>query len=248
MDTPHALTVPAHGTKAFRFALAVITSIIALAAPFLAFQKKLLPKSLGCIVGRLYFWPTIPLTYLRSWQTDRCMYTKIDETVLLGVAPLAVFGLGPEQLHALGVRGVVNMQDENNGPVEGYAKVGIKQLRLPTVDHIEPTVTSLAKAVEFIEEHRARKEFVYLHCKAGHGRAGAVALAWMAFSRKQLNEEDLEALNKELLKMRRVRKHLYIQPNVLAYVSSMREAMSCGSNSINSTDAAVSGHCKQIPR
>jgi hypothetical protein len=45
-------------------------------------------------------------------------------------------------LHALGVRGVVNMCDEYAGPQSDYKRLGIQQLRLRTVDHSEVRVTS----------------------------------------------------------------------------------------------------------
>lgn len=33
--------------------------------------------------------------------------------------------------------------------------------------------------MDFIKEHKERGEKVYVHCKAGHGRAAAVALCWL---------------------------------------------------------------------
>ncbi|CAK0874323.1 unnamed protein product, partial [Prorocentrum cordatum] len=50
---------------------------------------------------------------------------------------------------------------------------------------------------------------VYVHCKAGHGRAAAVALAWMAYSRGLGGEADLARLNAELAERRRVRRTLH---------------------------------------
>jgi hypothetical protein len=44
-------------------------------------QKKLLPEAIGKYVGRLYFWPTIPLTLATRWSN---YWTVMDETVLLG--------------------------------------------------------------------------------------------------------------------------------------------------------------------
>lgn len=52
----------------------------------------------------------------------------------------------------------------------------MKQLRLPTLDHFEPSVDSLQEAIKFIKEFKDRGQKVYIHCKAGHGRAAATGL------------------------------------------------------------------------
>jgi atypical dual specificity phosphatase len=37
----------------------------------------------------------------------------------------------------------------------------------------------MAAAVEFISSFKEKGEKVYIHCKAGHGRAASVALCWL---------------------------------------------------------------------
>ena len=49
---------------------------------------------------------------------------------------------------------------EYDGPVKDYERLGIKQLHLPTIDHFEPSVESMTRAVEFIKDHKARGEKV----------------------------------------------------------------------------------------
>jgi atypical dual specificity phosphatase len=100
------------------------------------------------------------------------------DTVILGCAPVGFLG-HPDKLYKLGVRGVVNMCYEYTGPTSYYNNLGIKQLRLPTIDHFEPSLNQLQEAVAFINEYKRKGEKVYVHCKAGHGRAAAVALCWM---------------------------------------------------------------------
>lgn len=73
------------------------------------------------------------------------------------------------------------MCDEYPGPVSAYRQLGIKQLRLPTTDHFEPSLQALEEATRFIEKHYKRGEKVYVHCKAGHGRGASVAQAWLMF-------------------------------------------------------------------
>jgi atypical dual specificity phosphatase len=40
-------------------------------------------------------------------------------------------------------------------------------LYLPTVDHLEPTVEDMRKAVHFIEQHVQQGRKVLIHCMAG---------------------------------------------------------------------------------
>lgn len=90
----------------------------------------------------------------------------------------------PQALWNAGVRGVVNMCCEYSGPVAAYKDIGIKQLRLPSVDHFEPSLEYMQEAVKFIDSHKKRHEKVYVHCKAGHGRAASIALCWMIYEHK----------------------------------------------------------------
>ena len=69
-------------------------------------------------------------------------WTVMDDTVILGCAPLGMLGI-PQKLHDLNVRGVINMCNEFSGPEKAYERLGMKQLRLPTDDHFEPNVRCL---------------------------------------------------------------------------------------------------------
>lgn len=142
---------------------------------FFLFQKRLLSKGLSKIVSKIFFLPTFPITILMRLGN---YWTNIDDTLLLGCAPIGVLG-HPSQLHKLGVRGVINMCYEYNGPKGYYSALGIKQLHLPTVDHFEPTLSQMTEAVRFIQEYKNKGERVYVHCKGGHGRAASIAMCWM---------------------------------------------------------------------
>ena len=156
---------------------------------FIAFQKKLLPVRLSAVVSKLSFYPTFPLTAIRA--TGNYM-TDIDDTLILGCAPFECLG-HPKKLHELGVRGVINMCLEYKGPKGSYEKLGMSQLYLPTNDHYESSAAQLKDAVKFIESHQKRGEKVYVHCKAGHGRAAAVALCWMAYQHPEIPTSTLNA-------------------------------------------------------
>lgn len=124
----------------------------------------------------------------------------------------------PSKLYKLGVRGVINMCYEYPGPKSDYSKLGIRQLRLPTVDHVEPKVELYEEAIKFIKYHQERNEKVYIHCKAGHGRAASVAFAWMIHENQ---DKDPSELNAALRKIRHVRKTLFKQKNILNFISRL---------------------------
>jgi len=177
---------------------------------FFLFQKKLLPLPVAKAASQFYFYPTFPFTALLRLGN---YWTPIDDTLIVGCAPMSIFG-HPAQLHKLGVRGVVNMCYEYPGPKAAYSKLGIKQLHLPTVDHTEPSVDKLIEAVEFIKQHKDRGEKVYVHCKAGHGRAASIALCWLM---KENDGFTSKELNNILRNKRCVRAKLFEQSNIKGF-------------------------------
>jgi len=177
---------------------------------YFLFQKKLLPKPLSAVASKVFFYPTFPVTALLRLGN---YWTTLDETLILGCAPFSIAG-HPQALYKSGVRGVVNMCAEYQGPKDEYAKLGIKQLRLPTVDHFEPTVECMREAVKFIADHKARGEKVLVHCKAGHGRAASIALCWLGHENPTKTPQELNSL---MCSKRKVRKTLYKQQNVQAF-------------------------------
>ncbi|KAE8904820.1 hypothetical protein PF005_g10791 [Phytophthora fragariae] len=181
---------------------------------YAAFQLHLLPEGLGRIVARVFFYPTWPLTYL-SRRTN--YWTLVDSHVLLGAAPMS-FMPHVDALVSRGVRAVVNLCDEYAGPEQQYRRQHIQQLRLPTVDHSEPSLAALEAAVAFIRTHKQRGVRTYVHCKGGTGRSAAVALCWLVANRGMTPKEAQEYLNDK----RHVRKSLYLQPNVLAFCNKIQ--------------------------
>jgi atypical dual specificity phosphatase len=192
-----------------------ILGLVGFAISYLLCQRHMLPLPVSAVVSKMAFLPTFPIT---AFSRRGNYWTEIDDTVVLGCAPFD-FAVGhPKKLHALGVRGVVNMCAEYTGPVDTYANLGIRQLRLPTTDHFESSVEQLEDAVAFIDQHRQRGERVYVHCKAGHGRAAAVVLSDMI----KLNPHMPPiTLNAALFGRRKVRKTLYKQSNVLRFIERL---------------------------
>jgi atypical dual specificity phosphatase len=192
--------------------------LLASGVTYALFQKKLLPRPVSKVVSVLFFYPTYPVTFLLRWKNWR---TTVDDTLVLGVAPMNVLG-HPDHLYKLGVRGVINMCHEYEGPQGAYASLGMRQLRLPTVDHFEPSVENIEEAVKFIKYYKDRGEKVYVHCKAGHGRAACVALCWMLYDDPKLSAKDANAV---LCAKRKVRPTLFKQKNVGLFKDKMDKGL-----------------------
>ena len=103
-------------------------------------QKHLLPRPLSAVVSRVLFWPTLPITYSKrigKW------ITVIDDTVVMGGAPIHLLNY-PEILRKeYGVKGVINLCQEYRGPIHEYKRLKMEELYLPTTDHFEPSVEDM---------------------------------------------------------------------------------------------------------
>mmetsp|Transcript_7649 Transcript_7649/g.11508 ORF Transcript_7649/g.11508 Transcript_7649/m.11508 type:complete len:264 (+) Transcript_7649:3399-4190(+) len=187
---------------------------------FALFQKKILPPKIAAIAARIYFAPTLPLTYLRlSFIPPRAgIWTELDDTVIIGAAPINRFGMNhPKKLRELGVCGVINCCAEYQGP--DWQSQGIELLRLPTIDHQEPTTEDLIKAVHFIQSLHDKGQKCYVHCKAGHGRSAAVSLSWLMH--RHYGQVAPFDLYRKMATKRKIRKNLYRQPNIISFYQSL---------------------------
>ena len=130
---------------------------------FALFQKRVLPPKVAALAAKVYFYPTLPLTYLRLCVLPprAGLWTEIDDTVIVGAAPVSLLR-HPQILRHLGVRGVVNCCAEYPGP--DWSEYAVEHLRVPTIDHVEPSKEDLERAVLFIDDHAAKGNKVYIHC------------------------------------------------------------------------------------
>ena len=162
------------------------------------------------VYARLLFYPTLFLNILlckvfglRNW-CDR-----VDEYVILGALP---FKDDVPSLKKMGVRAVLNVCEEYSGPEEAYAREGIEQVRLPTIDYASPSLSMVREGVSFIEKFASRGDLVYVHCKAGRGRSATIVLCWLIKAKKIKPNEAMNFLlerrphvNKKLDKRKVVR-------------------------------------------
>uniref|UniRef100_K3W9C1 Uncharacterized protein n=1 Tax=Globisporangium ultimum (strain ATCC 200006 / CBS 805.95 / DAOM BR144) TaxID=431595 RepID=K3W9C1_GLOUD len=190
--------------------------VLSLVLVYAAFQKHLLPDPVARVAGRVYFYPTWPLTYLARRKN---YWSLVDSHVFLGAAPMSFMG-HVQALHTRGVRAVINLCDEYSGPLLQYKKLHIAQLHLPTIDHTEPSLEDIETAIAFIKEKKESGVRVYVHCKGGNGRSAAIVFCWLLYARNMTLLEAQEYISEK----RSVRKKLYTQPYIVAYYNKLQAA------------------------
>ncbi|CAN0134403.1 unnamed protein product [Ascophyllum nodosum] len=142
----------------------------------------------------------------------------MDDTVYLGCPPVGFLGLA-DALHAKGVVGVINMCSEYEGPLEDYKRLGMEQLWLPTLDHVEPSLADYERGVEFIQKWHDKGAKVLVHCKAGHGRSSAIVMAWLLTRNPKATPLQVQ---REMLSRRNVRSYLYKQLNLRLFYRNLQ--------------------------
>ncbi len=167
--------------------------------------------------ARLIFYPTLFWNILLGrWLRVRNWWDRIDETLIVGAMPMAsdVPKMVREEVVA-----VVNTCDEYQGPEEAYRKHGIRQLHVPTVDFTHPTLESVTRAVDFIEQETAGGGTVYVHCKAGRARSATVAMCWLLRNRG-MTPAQAQALLLE--KRPHINKYIFARPVVQEFYAQLK--------------------------
>ncbi len=125
-------------------------------------------RNLMCVVGGWHRW---------DW---------IDDNILLGRIPRRH---EIQDLHNEGIGAIINMCDEFSGHTSQMTRFNIAQLRLPTIDLVCPSQESLLRGIAFIEQCVRDEQKVYIHCKAGRGRAATMALCYL-IAKRGISAED----------------------------------------------------------
>ncbi|KAL6058575.1 putative Chromatin modification-related protein EAF3 [Balamuthia mandrillaris] len=179
------------------------------------FLKGELPLPVARRFSRLIHYPKLPFVLAAfSLGLKKSPYwSQVAPGLVMGALPCTRW-----HVEALSkrwkVQAVVNLCDEDSGPLSYYQLYEMEQLHLPTVDHNEPSLQDLETAVAFIHRQHQLGRTVLVHCMAGRGRSAAVVLCWMLASQRMNPVEAQQALSK---KRAMVRPRLCQQKNVLAF-------------------------------
>eukprot|EP01091_Cochliopodium_minus_P019593 TRINITY_DN8281_c0_g1_i1.p1 TRINITY_DN8281_c0_g1~~TRINITY_DN8281_c0_g1_i1.p1 ORF type:complete len:230 (-),score=39.47 TRINITY_DN8281_c0_g1_i1:163-852(-) len=188
----------------------IVLSLIILFLLILLYQKGLYPSFIQGKLNVLFFYPQ--LWFLKA--NYKCGFNQnpwnwVDENLLLGSMPIEPHC---EKLANLGVGLALNMCWIYD-PEIYFRQNNIEQLRLPTIDHCEPSLQFLNRGVEAISKAVNEGKKVYVFCKGGHGRSAAVAFCWLL----KTAGKNLEETQKMISSKRRVRHKLFKQENIKTF-------------------------------
>ena len=135
-----------------------------------AFKKAVhaLPPDVRFLLSLLAFWPTALFNraFCALLPSRRRLWDRVGPHLLLGSAPF--FSSDVRRLaSAEGVRAVVNTcreWDWHGGASGLYAVLGVRQLRLKTIDYDVPSLRHGLEGARFLAEAEAAGEGVYVHC------------------------------------------------------------------------------------
>mmetsp|Transcript_9921 Transcript_9921/g.21209 ORF Transcript_9921/g.21209 Transcript_9921/m.21209 type:complete len:303 (-) Transcript_9921:60-968(-) len=139
------------------------------------------PRPIMRIIAAVLFWPTLwwNQALKKSSGADgqaRNWYDTIVPGLVCGALPYEA--LVPE-MRAKGVTHVLNMVAEWGGPQRAYAAAGIVQKRIRVIDFTPPTLQDIEEGVAFVKEVMDAGGSVYVHCKAGRGRAASICMGFL---------------------------------------------------------------------
>ncbi len=122
------------------------------------------------------------------------LYSQITTNCYLGCLPLTA---DVKILNNIGIKYVVNMCAEYNGPRKAYKKYNIEQLHLPTVDSTAPSFKTIEKAMKFMKEACEKNEKIFVHCKGGMGRSATIVFCHLVANEKMSPESALKLLKEK---------------------------------------------------
>lgn len=103
--------------------------------------------------------------------------TWVTEDLAVGPAPMSHQAL--DDLHAQGVRAILNLCAEFTDLHEIERAHGFEVYHLPVEDEQAPDVDELEKALDWLDEAIYLGRKVYIHCRHGIGRTGTVLNAYI---------------------------------------------------------------------
>lgn len=136
---------------------------------------------LNQMVARMLYFPSILRMCLREGEARR-WYDRIDDAIVLGALPFKSQTKELAEKH--NVRAVISVNEayELNfftNSKEEWARSGITQFWFPTVDFRPPSLPYIWSGLGVIDAYKARRESVYVHCKAGKGRSTIVVACYL---------------------------------------------------------------------
>jgi atypical dual specificity phosphatase len=148
------------------------------------------------IIHLLYDVPAFLLVMIFKLLNNplNALYSQITTCCYLGSLPTPA---DVETLNKIEIKYVVNMCAEYHGPRKTYEKYGIQQLYLPTIDSTAPSLKSIEKAVQFMNEAHTNNNKIFVHCKTGMARSATIVLCHLVANENMTPEDALKLIKEK---------------------------------------------------
>lgn len=144
-------------------------------------------------IGKWFNWAIYYPSIVYNVLTKSAWWNEIKPGIILGRVPLPHH---PEVLHCIGVKQVIALTQpwETWINEDKWDAFGINILSIPTEDNTPVSITDLNKAVDTIYKTIEKQGKVYIHCKAGIGRAASVVTAYLMSFNDTLSISEAEGI------------------------------------------------------
>jgi len=148
------------------------------------------------MIHLLYDVPALIVVLIFKLLNDplNSLYSEITSYCYLGCLPMPS---DVKILNDIGIKYVINMCAEYNGPRKTYEKYEIIQLHLPTIDSTAPSIKTIEKAMKFMNDAYINKQKIFVHCKSGMARSASIVLCHLVANEKMSPEDALKLLKEK---------------------------------------------------
>lgn len=122
---------------------------------------------------------------------ERWGFYELDHDDILGGAiPLRLDDI--VILKCFGIKGIVDLTENESLLYEEYRKEGIDYLHLPTPDLASSNIESIQKFLIFYEDHHR----IYIHCQVGEGRTGMFLSCFLIYKYQMDAQEAIKTVRR----------------------------------------------------
>ena len=171
--------------------------------------------------SRLTLWPTVAMYTIVDTMGTRRYYDEVYENIFVGGAPYESIAMTFIEKH--GVNTVINCCEEYSGPITLYDKHNVSYFNLNCLDFCDVPLDKIEATMNHISSLVDPHPVIYIHCKAGRGRAVTIATAWLA---QKYLEGDTRVANEIVKKARPTAiSSVYARPDMVEFAKNLKARM-----------------------
>ena len=166
----------------------LLVLIVLLALGGLSVNTKILPKFVTYYLSYFMWYPNKIVAKINKIKLN---YDQIDDNVYIGSMPITLNDL--YYLDNIDVNSIVSLNENWELHIESNKelldKLDIEFFQYPSRDLIPPKMDAIILAVNQIITEIKKNKKVYIHCRAGRGRAATISICYL-IQHKNMNPEE----------------------------------------------------------